>query len=90
MKRFPGLAHRMEEVGNKGKVLFVNDSKATNADAAERALMSFADIFWIAGGKLGPAASRRSHPSSTASPRPTSSARRRRISPRRWRIGCRT
>ncbi|MCL8381498.1 UDP-N-acetylmuramoyl-L-alanine--D-glutamate ligase [Xanthobacter aminoxidans] len=51
MKRFPGLAHRMEEVGNKGKVLFVNDSKATNADAAERALTSFTDIFWIAGGK---------------------------------------
>ncbi|MFS8036255.1 UDP-N-acetylmuramoyl-L-alanine--D-glutamate ligase [Xanthobacter sp. AM11] len=51
MKRFPGLAHRMEEVGNKGSVLFVNDSKATNADAAERALSSFEDIFWIAGGK---------------------------------------
>lgn len=51
MKRFPGLAHRMEEVANKGPVLFVNDSKATNADAAERALASFNDIFWIAGGK---------------------------------------
>lgn len=51
MKRFPGLAHRMEEVGTKGKVLFVNDSKATNADAAERALSSFRGIFWIAGGK---------------------------------------
>ncbi|MBB6308662.1 UDP-N-acetylmuramoyl-L-alanine--D-glutamate ligase [Xanthobacter tagetidis] len=51
MKRFPGLAHRMEEVGRKGDVLFVNDSKATNADAAERALLSFEDIFWIAGGK---------------------------------------
>jgi UDP-N-acetylmuramoylalanine--D-glutamate ligase len=32
-------------------VLFVNDSKATNADAAEKALLSFKDIFWIAGGK---------------------------------------
>jgi len=32
-------------------VLFVNDSKATNADAAARALASFSDIFWIAGGK---------------------------------------
>ncbi|MEP9349482.1 UDP-N-acetylmuramoyl-L-alanine--D-glutamate ligase [Xanthobacter sp. KR7-225] len=51
MKRFPGLAHRMEEVGRKGDVLFVNDSKATNADAAERALLSFEDIFWILGGK---------------------------------------
>jgi UDP-N-acetylmuramoylalanine--D-glutamate ligase len=48
---FPGLAHRMEEVGRKGRVLFVNDSKATNADAAARALASFTDIFWIAGGK---------------------------------------
>ena len=51
MKRFPGLAHRMEEVGHQGEVLFVNDSKATNADAAERALLSFENIFWIAGGK---------------------------------------
>ena len=48
---FPGLAHRMEEIGRKGKVLFVNDSKATNADSAARALASFNDIFWIAGGK---------------------------------------
>ena len=48
---FPGLAHRMEQVGRKGNVLFVNDSKATNADAAARALASFTDIFWIAGGK---------------------------------------
>jgi UDP-N-acetylmuramoylalanine--D-glutamate ligase len=48
---FPGLAHRMEQVGRKGAVLFVNDSKATNADAAARALASFTDIFWIAGGK---------------------------------------
>jgi UDP-N-acetylmuramoylalanine--D-glutamate ligase len=48
---FPGLAHRMEQVGRRGHVLFVNDSKATNADAAARALASFTDIFWIAGGK---------------------------------------
>jgi UDP-N-acetylmuramoylalanine--D-glutamate ligase len=48
---FPGLAHRMEQVGHKGNVLFVNDSKATNADAAARALASFTDIFWIAGGR---------------------------------------
>ncbi len=48
---FPGLAHRMEEVGRQGRVLFVNDSKATNADAAEKALMSFHDIYWILGGK---------------------------------------
>jgi UDP-N-acetylmuramoylalanine--D-glutamate ligase len=48
---FPGLPHRMEEVGRLGKVLYVNDSKATNADSAAKALASFADIYWIAGGK---------------------------------------
>ena len=48
---FPGLAHRMQQIGRKGKVLFVNDSKATNADSAAKALASFPDIFWIAGGK---------------------------------------
>ncbi|MEI9888475.1 MAG: cyanophycin synthetase [Rhizomicrobium sp.] len=48
---FPGLAHRMEEVGRIGNVRFVNDSKATNADAAARALACYPDIFWIAGGK---------------------------------------
>jgi UDP-N-acetylmuramoylalanine--D-glutamate ligase len=48
---FPGLAHRMEEIGRKDGILFVNDSKATNADAAARALACFEDIFWIAGGK---------------------------------------
>jgi UDP-N-acetylmuramoylalanine--D-glutamate ligase len=51
MASFPGLAHRMEQVGRDGRVLFVNDSKATNADAAEKALLSFHDIFWILGGK---------------------------------------
>jgi UDP-N-acetylmuramoylalanine--D-glutamate ligase len=51
LRSFPGLAHRMEEVGRKGRVLFVNDSKATNADAAAKALASFTDIFWIAGGR---------------------------------------
>jgi UDP-N-acetylmuramoylalanine--D-glutamate ligase len=48
---FPGLAHRMEEVGRLGPVLFINDSKATNANAAEKALLSFRDIHWILGGK---------------------------------------
>ncbi|QCK86084.1 UDP-N-acetylmuramoyl-L-alanine--D-glutamate ligase [Phreatobacter aquaticus] len=51
MKSFPGLAHRMEQVGRIGHVLFVNDSKATNADSAEKALSSFGNIYWIAGGK---------------------------------------
>ncbi|MFA6267871.1 MAG: UDP-N-acetylmuramoyl-L-alanine--D-glutamate ligase [Pseudolabrys sp.] len=52
---FPGLAHRMQTVGAKktatGSILYVNDSKATNADSAAKALASFHDIFWIAGGK---------------------------------------
>jgi UDP-N-acetylmuramoylalanine--D-glutamate ligase len=51
MASFAGLAHRMEQIGRIERVLFVNDSKATNADAAEKALLSFKDIFWIAGGK---------------------------------------
>jgi len=51
LRSFPGLAHRMEQVGRKGPVLFVNDSKATNADSAAQALACFSDIFWIAGGK---------------------------------------
>ncbi len=48
---FPGLAHRMEEVGRRGGVLFVNDSKGTNADATANALASFERIYWIAGGR---------------------------------------
>ncbi|MEW6630407.1 MAG: UDP-N-acetylmuramoyl-L-alanine--D-glutamate ligase [Pseudomonadota bacterium] len=51
LESFPGLAHRMEQVGRKDHVLFVNDSKATNADAAAPALSSFTNrIYWIAGG----------------------------------------
>ena len=50
MMSFPGLAHRMQEVGRIGNVSFVNDSKATNADAAEKALSSFENIYWIVGG----------------------------------------
>ncbi len=48
---FPGLAHRIEEVGRVGNIRFVNDSKATNADAAAKALACYSDIFWILGGK---------------------------------------
>jgi UDP-N-acetylmuramoylalanine--D-glutamate ligase len=51
LRSFPGLPHRMEEVGTRGAVLFVNDSKATNADSAAQALACFSDIFWIAGGR---------------------------------------
>jgi len=48
---FPGLAHRMETVGTLGKVRFVNDSKATNADAARQAMSSYPKFYWIAGGQ---------------------------------------
>ena len=48
---FPGLAHRMEHVGTLGRVRFINDSKATNADAARQALSSYERSFWIAGGR---------------------------------------
>ena len=48
---FPGLAHRMETVGQIGRVRFVNDSKATNADAARQALSSYPKVYWIAGGQ---------------------------------------
>jgi UDP-N-acetylmuramoylalanine--D-glutamate ligase len=52
MRTYPGLPHRMEEVGRVGNVSFVNDSKATNADSTEKALLSFPrDVFWIVGGK---------------------------------------
>jgi UDP-N-acetylmuramoylalanine--D-glutamate ligase len=50
MKSFPGLAHRMQQVAKVSGVPFINDSKATNADAAEKALASFDNIYWIAGG----------------------------------------
>lgn len=48
---FAGLAHRMEQVGERDGVVFINDSKATNADAAARALASFGTIYWILGGR---------------------------------------
>jgi UDP-N-acetylmuramoylalanine--D-glutamate ligase len=49
---FPGLPHRMEEVGRIGDILFINDSKATNADSTEKALAAFpGNIHWIVGGK---------------------------------------
>jgi len=52
LRTYPGLPHRMDEVGRLDKVLFINDSKATNADSTEKALASFdRDIYWILGGK---------------------------------------
>ena len=56
LESFPGLAHRMEILGSRAfgpghDVLFVNDSKATNADAAAQAMATFPRFFWIAGGQ---------------------------------------
>jgi UDP-N-acetylmuramoylalanine--D-glutamate ligase len=52
LSSFPGLPHRMEEIGRIGNVLIVNDSKATNADSTEKALLSFPrNVFWIVGGR---------------------------------------
>jgi len=51
LRSFPGLAHRMEEIGRRGAVLYVNDSKATNADSSAQALACFPNIYWIAGGQ---------------------------------------
>lgn len=50
IRSFPGLAHRQELVGYRNDVRFVNDSKATNAEAAAHALAAYDNIIWIAGG----------------------------------------
>jgi UDP-N-acetylmuramoylalanine--D-glutamate ligase len=51
MMSFPGLAHRLEMVAQIDGVRFLNDSKATNAQAAEQALRAFPNAYWIAGGR---------------------------------------
>ncbi len=48
---FPGLPHRLEQVADRNGVLFLNDSKATNAESARQALAAFDDVLWIAGGR---------------------------------------
>lgn len=47
---YPGLPHRLETVAEIAGIRYVNDSKATNGEAAARALSSFSNIYWIAGG----------------------------------------
>jgi UDP-N-acetylmuramoylalanine--D-glutamate ligase len=51
IETFPGLPHRMERVREKGGLLFVNDSKATNPTATAPALAAFERIRWICGGQ---------------------------------------
>ena len=50
IESYPGLAHRQEHLGWIDGIAFVNDSKATNGEAAARAVASYADVYWIAGG----------------------------------------
>lgn len=51
LQSYPGLAHRQEAVAIVDGVAYVNDSKATNDEAAARALACFENIYWIAGGR---------------------------------------
>jgi len=48
---FPGLAHRLQPVAHHQNIHFINDSKATNAEATSKALAAFENIYWIAGGQ---------------------------------------
>ena len=50
IRSFPGLAHRQELVATIDEIRYINDSKATNADATEKALTCYRTIYWIAGG----------------------------------------
>ncbi|HIJ38205.1 MAG TPA: UDP-N-acetylmuramoyl-L-alanine--D-glutamate ligase [Rhodospirillaceae bacterium] len=51
LESYPGLAHRQEQVAELKGIRFINDSKATNADAAEKALLCYNEIYWLAGGQ---------------------------------------
>ena len=51
LRTYPGLPHRMERITERDGVLFVNDSKATNAEAAAPALAAYPKVRWIVGGQ---------------------------------------
>jgi len=51
IKSFPGLAHRQELIATIDGIAFINDSKATNADATAKALACYKPIYWILGGR---------------------------------------
>lgn len=51
LKSYPGLAHRQELIATIAGVRYVNDSKATNADAAAKALVCYDHVYWIIGGQ---------------------------------------
>ncbi len=50
LRTYPGLPHRQQLVGRVDGIAFINDSKATNSDAAQRALVCYDRLIWIAGG----------------------------------------
>jgi UDP-N-acetylmuramoylalanine--D-glutamate ligase len=101
MRGYSGLPHRQERVGELAGVAFVNDSKATNADSAARALASYDRVVWIAGGvakeggiePLGPLFPRIAQAvligeSAGPSPRRWPRTACRTASPARWRRRC--
>ena len=51
LNSYVGLTHRCQTVGTFNGVMYVNDSKATNVDAAKKALLAFKNILWIVGGE---------------------------------------
>ncbi|MDH3231243.1 MAG: UDP-N-acetylmuramoyl-L-alanine--D-glutamate ligase [Alphaproteobacteria bacterium] len=51
IRSFPGLPHRQQRIDKIDGISYINDSKATNAEAAARALACYEDIYWIAGGR---------------------------------------
>ncbi|HST37627.1 MAG TPA: UDP-N-acetylmuramoyl-L-alanine--D-glutamate ligase [Allosphingosinicella sp.] len=66
LRTYPGLPHRMERVAERGGILFVNDSKATNPDSTAPALAAYPHVHWIVGGRaktedLGPCADQLDH-----------------------------
>ena len=48
---YPGLQHRQELIADRNGILFINDSKATNADAVAKALACYDNVHWIIGGQ---------------------------------------
>ena len=54
LQSYPGLVHRQETVAYVDGIAYVNDSKATNAAAAARALACYENVYWIAGGRAKP------------------------------------
>ena len=51
MTTFSGLPHRQHQVRVINGIPYINDSKATNAEAASKALAAYRNIYWIAGGR---------------------------------------